>query len=117
MCPFVICIQQSRFVLLDPQINVLTIHLLESTVNFGRSNSPVSNTRDRSNSFVGPGNFPVHLMLKYTPGSNSDGSNSVKIIVFISIEGYLPVFQVLNTCKNAFYHDDSGKVVFIAFVM
>ena len=44
--------------------------------NFGRSNSPVSNTRDRSNSFVGPGNFPIHLMLKYTPGSNSDGSNS-----------------------------------------
>ena len=33
--------------------------------NFGRSNSPVSNTRDRSNSFVGPGNFPIHLMLKY----------------------------------------------------
>ena len=44
--------------------------------NFSRSNSPVSNTRDRSNSFVGPGNFPIHLMLKYTPGSNSDGSNS-----------------------------------------
>ena len=44
--------------------------------NFGRSNSPVSNTRDHSNSFVGPGNFPIHLMLKYTPGSNSDGSNS-----------------------------------------
>ena len=44
--------------------------------NFGRSNSPVSNTRDRSNSFVGPGNFPIHLMLKYTPGSYSDGSNS-----------------------------------------
>ena len=44
--------------------------------NFGRSNSPVSNTRVCSNSFVGPGNFPIHLMLKYTPGSNSDGSNS-----------------------------------------
>ena len=44
--------------------------------NFGRSNSPVSNTRDGSNSFVGPSNFPIHLMLKYTPGSNSDGSNS-----------------------------------------
>ena len=44
--------------------------------NFGRSNSPVSNTRDRSNSFVGPGKFPLHLMLKYTPGSNSNGSNS-----------------------------------------
>ena len=44
--------------------------------NFGRSNSPVSNTRDRSNSFVGPGKFPIHLMLKYTPGSNSDCSNS-----------------------------------------
>ena len=44
--------------------------------NFGRSNSPVSNTRDGSNSFVGPGNFPIHTMLKYTPGSNSDGSNS-----------------------------------------
>ena len=43
---------------------------------FGRSNSPVSNTRDRSNSFVGPGICPIHLMLKYTPGSNSDGSNS-----------------------------------------
>ena len=28
--------------------------------NFGRSNSPVSNTRDCSNSFVGPGNFPIH---------------------------------------------------------
>ena len=45
-------------------------------LNFGRSNSPVSNTRDRWNSFIGPGNFPIHLMLKYTPGSNSDGSNS-----------------------------------------
>ena len=44
--------------------------------NFGRSKSPVSNTRDRSNSFVSPSNFPIHLMLKYTPGSNSDGSNS-----------------------------------------
>ena len=44
--------------------------------NFDRSNSPVSNTGDRANSFVGPGNFPIHLMLKYTPGSNSDGSNS-----------------------------------------
>ena len=44
--------------------------------NFGRSNSPVSNTRDPSNSFVSPGNFPIHLMLKYIPGSNSDGSNS-----------------------------------------
>ena len=33
--------------------------------NFGRSNSPVSNTRDLSSSFVGPGNFPIHLMLKY----------------------------------------------------
>ena len=33
--------------------------------NFGRSNAPVSNTRDRSNSFFGPGNFPIHLMLKY----------------------------------------------------
>ena len=44
--------------------------------NFGRSNSPFSNTRDRSNSFVGRDNFPIHLMLKYTPGSNSDGSNS-----------------------------------------
>ena len=44
--------------------------------NFGRSNSPVLNTRDHSNSFVGLGNLPIHLMLKYTPGSNSDGSNS-----------------------------------------
>ena len=44
--------------------------------NFGRSNSPVSNTRDPSNSFVSPANFPIHLMLKYIPGSNSDGSNS-----------------------------------------
>ena len=44
--------------------------------NFGRSNSPVSNTRDCSNSFVGPDNFPIHLMLKYTPGSNSVCSNS-----------------------------------------
>ena len=44
--------------------------------NFGGSNSLVSNTRDRSNSFVGPGNFPIHLVLKYIPGSNSDGSNS-----------------------------------------
>ena len=24
--------------------------------------------------FVGPSNFPIHLLLKYTPGSNSDGS-------------------------------------------
>ena len=44
--------------------------------NFGRSNSPVSKTRDLSNSFVGPGNFPIDLMLKYTPGWNSDGLNS-----------------------------------------
>ena len=54
--------------------SLYVIMVLQS--NFGRSNSPVSNTRDRSNSFVGPGNFPIHLMLKYTPGSNSDGSNS-----------------------------------------
>ena len=43
---------------------------------FIRSNSPVSNTRDRSNSFVGPENFHIHLMCKYTPGTNSVGSNS-----------------------------------------
>ena len=50
--------------------------ICEIQSNFGRSNSPVSNTRDRSNLFVSPGNFPIHLMLKFTPGSNSDGSNS-----------------------------------------
>ena len=50
--------------------------LIQVQSNFGRSNSPVSNTRDCSNSFVGPDNFPIHLMLKYTPGSNSDGSNA-----------------------------------------
>ena len=44
--------------------------------NFGRSNSLVSNTRDHSNSLVGPSNLHIHLMLKYTPGSNSNGSNS-----------------------------------------
>ena len=36
----------------------------------------VQSNFDRSNLFVGPGNFPIHLMLKYTQGSNSDGSNS-----------------------------------------
>ena len=54
----------------------ISILLMKVQSNFGRSNSPVSNTRDRSNSFVGPGNFPIHLMLKYTPSSNRDNSNS-----------------------------------------
>ena len=54
----------------------ISILLMKVQSNFGRSNSPVSNTMDRSNSFVGPGNFPIHLILKYTPSSNSDGSNS-----------------------------------------
>ena len=58
----------------DESLLIVNWALIQS--NFGRSNSPVSNTRDRSNSFVGPGNFPIHLMLKYTPGSNSDVSNS-----------------------------------------
>ena len=58
------------------QISGVTIGLRNIQSNLGGSNSPVSNTRDRSNSFVGPGNFPIHLMLKYTPGSNSNGSNS-----------------------------------------
>ena len=56
--------------------------------NFGRSNSPVSNTRGRLNSSIGPGNFPIHLMLKYTPGSNSDGSNS----------------RTQSTVRRAFFH-------------
>ena len=58
------------------EVNVIILSRYGYTVKFGRSNSPVSNTRDRPNSFVGPSNFPIHLMLKYTPGSNSDGSNS-----------------------------------------
>ena len=71
-----------------------TINLEQSNVqsNFGRSNSPVSNTRDRSNSFVGPGNFPIHLMLKYTRGSNSDGSNS---------RTQSTVRRAIFSCKNA----------------
>ena len=58
------------------KISLLSSEKLKLQSNFGRSNSPVSNIRDRLNSFVGPSNFPIHLMLKYTPGSNSDGSNS-----------------------------------------
>ena len=58
----------------NPSQLLLPVYKLQS--NFGRSNSPVSNTRDRSNSFVGPSNFPIYLMLKYTPGSNRNGSNS-----------------------------------------
>ena len=60
--------------------------------NFGRSNSPVSNTRDPSNSFVGPSNFPIHLMLKYIPGSNIDGSNS---------RTQSTVRRAIFSCKNA----------------
>ena len=60
--------------------------------NFGRSNSPVSNTRDRSDWFVGPGNSPIHLMLKYTPGSNSDGSNC---------RTQSTVRRAIFSCKNA----------------
>ena len=57
-------------------INSLWQVIIYIQSNFGRSNSPVSNTKGRSNMFIGPGNSPLHLMLKYTSGSNSDGSNS-----------------------------------------
>ena len=63
-----------------------------------RTRSPVSNTRDCSNSFAGPGNFPIHLMLKYTSGSNSDGSNS----------------WTQSTVRRVFFHvkryDDSNQI-------
>ena len=68
-----LCAQLAYQVEYSIQVKYKMLYYIQS--NFGRSNSPVSNTRDRSNSFVGPGNFPIHLMLKYTPDSNSDGSN------------------------------------------
>ena len=37
--------------------------------------------------------------------------------ILLYLERLICVFQVLRTCKNAFYHDDSGKVVFLAFAM
>ena len=71
-------------------------HDLQS--NFGGSNSLVSNTRDRSNSFVGPGNFPIHVMLKYTPGSNSRTQSTVRRAIFQvkSYDGSNQIFIDMN---------------------